>query len=109
MINKIERDNSVIRMKALGIPSSTIAELLGVSNVVVTRVLHRNAHNITAERPPAGMSVKTACLIRRAFGVWPSSETTTELAGRLADFQKSPGAKRTHWDQFAEWLARYEL
>jgi hypothetical protein len=104
MNNTIERDNLIIRMKALGNPIFKIAEVLGVSSSLVTRVLHSNARNITAERPPIGMAVKTAFLIERTFGVWPSSESAAELSGRLADFQKAAGTGRAQWGRVC-WMA----
>jgi uncharacterized circularly permuted ATP-grasp superfamily protein len=105
-MNKVERNNQIVRMKACGSSVAHIAKVLGVSPNIVERVLSRNVHNITSEPPPNGMSVRTAFLIQSTFGVWPSVESIGQLSGRLAEYRIAPGTQRIHWEQFAEWLSR---
>lgn len=104
-MNKTERDNLILRMAAGGQPTTKISEATGLSYHGVRSMLDRNRHFITDRLPPAGMRVRTACLVFRTVGIWPEADNAEEVADRRPDFQRG-GTKRTDWNDLDAWLAR---
>lgn len=107
-MDKIERDNEIIRRRALGATKPSIAREMGVSLKVVEYVLRQNHFCITHLAPPAGMSMRTAYMIRHYFGLWPSEHTVDRLSGELKAFMRAPSTRRRHWVEFGDWLSRHD-
>lgn len=56
----VERNNDVVRKRALGATKPSIAREMGVSLSIVEFVLRQNHSCITHLAPPAGISMRTA-------------------------------------------------
>ncbi|WP_037083048.1 hypothetical protein [Neorhizobium vignae] len=100
------RDNLIVKLRADGETIPTIAKQLGLPTTTIKVVLQNHAYCIVDTPPPAGMSIRTACLIWRSLGSWPTSANAGELSLRKQAFMRAPGTKRKDWRDFDAWVAR---
>ncbi|MCQ1855816.1 hypothetical protein [Neorhizobium galegae] len=105
-MDKVERDNLIVKMRADGESMSSIAQKLSLPATTVRVVLDRFAYCIVSASPPEGMSIRTAWLIWQSFGTWPTSGNTEALALRKYEFMRAAGTKRKDWQDFDAWLDR---
>jgi hypothetical protein len=100
----VERDNRIVAMRARGRSLRSIADVEGLSKTRTIAILRRHMHCITDRSVPNGMSVRTACYIEQATGLWPTDENAAEISlGRL-DRMGMPGARRSDWLDLDNWL-----
>ncbi|WP_134102461.1 hypothetical protein [Neorhizobium sp. R1-B] len=104
-MDKIERDNLIVKMAALGVKPKVIADEIGIPLSRVKSALSSHQFCITPFDPPQGMSVKTAWRIYVTLGDWPSDKTMEKLAGRMEQFMQAPGTRLKDWDEYRMWLA----
>jgi hypothetical protein len=105
-MNNVERDNLIVKMRADGKTIPSIAECLGLAITTINVVLQFYANFIVSAAPPEGMSVRTAYLIWRSLGSWPTSTNAEELVLRSQAFMGAPGTQRKDWRDFDAWVAR---
>jgi hypothetical protein len=105
-MDKVVRDNLIVKLRADGETIQAIAQRLGLPTTRVKLVLLNHAHCIVSTPPPEGMSVRTAYLIQQALGSWPTSANAEELALRKQAFMRAPGTRRRDWRDFDEWVMR---
>jgi hypothetical protein len=101
-MDKVERDNLIVKMRASGKTIASISQELGLP---MTRI-RNHAYCIVSTPPPDGMSIRTAYLIQQALGTWPTSANAEELALRKPAFMRAPGTKRKDWREFDDWVPR---
>ena len=107
VMDKIERDNLIVKMTALGAKPREIADRIGIPLSRVKTALASHYFCITPLEPPKGMSVKAAWRIYASLGDWPSDETVHRLAGRREQLMRAPGTGVKDWGEYSAWLARY--
>jgi hypothetical protein len=105
-MDKVARDNLIVKMRADGETIPAIAEVLGLSVATIKIVLQNHAYCIVSTPPPEGMSIRTAWLIWQSLGTWPTSANAEELALRKHAFMRAPGTKRKDWREFDDWVMR---
>lgn len=105
-MNKAERDNLIVKLCAEGESIPSIAQKLSLPITTIRVVLQSHAYCIVSTPPPEGMSIRTAYLIWRSLGTWPTSANVEELSLRKQAFMRAPGTKRKDWRDFDAWVDR---
>lgn len=105
-MDKVERDNLIVKMRADGRTIPSISQELGLPTTRIKFVLQNHAYYIVSTPPPEGMSIRTAYLIQQALGTWPTSANAEELAHRKQALMRASGTKRKDWLDFDDWVMR---
>ena len=103
-MSSIERNNRIILRRARGSSISQIAAVEGISVAAVRYILSRHQFCISERVPPPGLSVRSAWCIERVFGMWPSESNAEEIAGRMIEFLRAPGATMRTWREIEDWI-----
>jgi hypothetical protein len=103
-MQKIERNNRIIRQRAQGVSVSDIARIEAMSQSSVRSILNNHRFCITDEEPPAGLSVRNAWYIQQTFGFWPTAADTEAIAPRELDFLRGPGTTLRYWREIETWI-----
>jgi hypothetical protein len=105
-MDRIKRDNLIIRMAAAGESKGTIADALGLTVSGVRYVLGRNANFIDDREPPVGMKMRTAWMLEQSIGIWPNDADRQEIAERRLEFLRSGNVSLADLRDLDAWLER---
>lgn len=105
-MNRVERDNAIVRMAAAGESREVIASALGLSVSGVRYILNRDARFITDREPPVGMKIRTAWMLEQSIGIWPNDDDRDEISARRMEFLRSGNVSGADLRDLDAWLEK---